>query len=178
VAIRGPRFTVWSAALVVQAGAHAATAGFAWLINPVGSAVLAYVRAAACAFTATAATAFASGPRITGERVTFTGAASGATVGPCALDTARAANVCTFRTASTGLVLTAGNTRLTWLVPAILTAVGIAGENPPPPEYDLEGDELVLLRAGEGIVFRQPDAGTAADTRRLVVGVTWEEVLS
>lgn len=31
------------------------------------------------------------------------------------------------------------------------------------------------IAAGEGIVCRQPDAGTTADTRTLVVNILWEE---
>src|SRR5256712_1722627 len=92
----------------VLASAHAATAGFFWLINPVGSTVIVYLRAIGFVWSGTAVTAFPTSPRVTVERVTFTGTASGATLTPAKRATTDATNTATLRTASTGLTLTAG----------------------------------------------------------------------
>jgi hypothetical protein len=159
----------------VLAAAHAATAGFFWLINPVGSSVVCYIKKLFATSVPTAVTAFASSPRITVERVTFTGTASGATITPAKRDSTDAANTCTVRTASTGLTLTAGAIIADFTVPAVLTAVGIAV---PVDQwfYDAgDDDDYIVLRAGEGIVVRQADAGTASDTRLLLVFGAWEE---
>jgi hypothetical protein len=159
----------------VLASAHSSTAGFLWLINPVGSSVVAYIKKILATSVPTAVTAFASSPRITVERVTFTGTASGATITPAKRDSNDATNVCSIRTASTGLALTAGAVIADFIVPAVLTAVGIAV---PVDQwfYDsTDDDDYIVLRAGEGLVIRQADAGTTSDTRLLTVFGGWEE---
>lgn len=164
-----------SGRLTVLAAAHSSTAGFFWLINPVGSTVLCYIKKLFAHSVPVAATAFASSPRITVERVTFTGTASGATITPAKRDSNDASNVCTVRTASTGLTLTAGAVIADFLVPAVLTAVGIAV---PVDQwfYDAcDQNDYIVLRAGQGIVVRQADAGTTSDTRLLTVSGAWEE---
>jgi hypothetical protein len=164
-----------SGRLTVLASAHSSTAGFFWLINPVGSSVVAYIKKILATSVPTAATAFASSPRITVERVTFTGTASGATITPAKRDSNDATNVCSIRTASTGLTLTAGAVIADFIVPAVLTAVGIAV---PVDQwfYDsTDDDDYIVLRAGEGLVIRQADAGTTSDTRLLTVFGGWEE---
>lgn len=164
-----------SGRLTVGASADASTGGRIWLINPVGSAVIAVVKKLMCTTSPTAASAFASAPRITVERVTFTGTASGATITPAKRDSNDAANVCTVRTASTGLTLTAGAVISDFTVTAVLTAVGIAT---PVDQYlydSTDEDDYMVLRAGEGIVCRQADAGTTSDTRVAMLYGSWEE---
>jgi hypothetical protein len=175
-------YRVHTGVFLVQAAAHAATVGFWWLINPVGSTVAVSVKKVSFASQHGTALATPTSPRITLERVTFTGTASGAVVTPAkrvrtsvAGLTAEATNVASLRTASTGLTLTAGEVYKAFLPVFAVTATvatGPAGTD----DYDpsLEDDELVLA-AGEGIVCRQPDAGTTSDTRRCVFNVTWEE---
>jgi hypothetical protein len=165
-----------SGRLTIQAAAHGATVGFFWLINPVGSTVLVVLKKLIVSSSPTAVTAFASAPRITAERVTFTGSASGAQITPAKRDSNDAAATATLRTASTGLTLTAGAIIGDYTVPAVLTAVGIAV---PIDQilYEAKGDEddLLVLRAGEGLVLRQPDAGSTSDTRLLTATGGWEE---
>lgn len=143
------------------------------MINPVGSTKVAQVRTINLGFSPTAATAFVSSPRITVERVTFTGTASGASITLAQRSSADAAATCSVRTASTGLSLTAGAILFSALCPSIMTAVG-----PWMIEQDWHPksiDDYILLKAGEGIVIRQPDAGTTADTRTLTVDLAWGE---
>jgi hypothetical protein len=167
-------YSVHSGRLAVLAAAHAATAGFFWILNPVGAAVQGALRRVEFTAAPVAATVFASTPRITAERMTFTGTASGATLTPARRDSTDAAPTLTVRTASTGITPAAAEIVRGWLVPPVLTAVGV------PVPVDLvwqpnDVEEEVILRPGEGIVFRQADAGTAADTRIAVVDVSWSE---
>ena len=172
-------YAVHSGRLTVQASAHAATAGFFWIINPVGSTAICYVNSITFANSPAAVTAFASTPRITVERVTFTGTASGATITPALFDSAFAANTCTVRSASTGLALSAGAVLFSYIVPAILTAVGQSSGSP--QFLSLAGSLSgtnglnIVLRAGEGLVVRQPDAGSTSDTRIVFLNLAWDE---
>jgi len=164
-----------SGRLTVLASAHGATAGFFWLINPVSSGIVVTIKKVMAMALPTAVTAFASTPRITIERVTFTGTASGATITPAKRDSTDAANVATVRTASTGLTLTGGAIVTSFFVPPVLTAVGVAV---PAEQYlydSTDEDDYVVLRAGEGLVCRQADNGTTSDTRVAVLAFSWEE---
>lgn len=164
-----------SGRLTVLAAAHAATAGFFWLINPVGSGVTCVLKKLMAMAVPTAITAFPSAPRVTAERVTFTGTASGAQLTAAKRDSTDANAVCTLRTASTGLTLTGGAVITSFFVPPVLTGVGVAV---PAEQYlydSTDEDDYLVLRPGEGIVFRQADAGTASDTRVIVISLSWEE---
>jgi hypothetical protein len=165
-----------SGLLTVLAAAHAATGGFFWLINPVGSTVIGRVKKLDAYSAPTAATAFTTSPRVRVERVTFTGTASGATIAPAKRDSTDAAATLSLRTASTGLVLTADNPVDSFCIQCVVTAAGIAM----PQQMSIyqaqrDEDDGIILRAGEGLVFRQADAGSASDTRFIVVSGTWEE---
>lgn len=162
-----------SGRLTVGAAADAATAGRLWLINPVGSAILIEVRRVEFSSAPIAATAFVTSPRVTVERVTFTGTASGAQITPAQRDSTEATLVGTLRTASTGLTLTAGAAAYGFTVVPILTAVGAAV--PSLQEWEPNEAGRIVLRAGQGIVIRQADAGTTADTRSFVVNLAWAE---
>jgi len=162
--------------LTILASAHASTAGFFWLVNPVGSAVILYLKKLIATTSPTAATAFVTAPRVTIERMTFTGTASGATLTPAKRDSTDAANTGTLRTAITGMTPTAGAVLGDFTVNAILTAVGIAS---PLDQVFFEAtrddDDLIAMRAGEGLVFRQADAGSTSDTRKIIISGQWEE---
>lgn len=164
-----------SGILSVGSSASASTGGFFWLINPVGSTVVAYVKKLMMTGWPTAASAFVTSPRITIERMTFTGTASGATITPAKRDSNDAANTCTVRTASTSLTITAGSICGDFSIPAVLTAVGI---HCPVDQYlydSTDDDDYIVLRAGEGLVCRQADAGSSSDTRKFAVYGSWEE---
>ncbi|HXN74888.1 MAG TPA: hypothetical protein VN855_00165 [Candidatus Acidoferrum sp.] len=160
-------------AQTVQASADAATAGRFWIINPIGNTKT--VRIKAIQFTSQLGSALLTptSPRITVERVTFTGIASGATVAGAKRKTADPAPVSVCITASTGIVLSAGNIIKTFLPIACATAVGFASAdlNTFIPDINNRLD----LVAGEGIVIRQPDAGTASDSRRYILNFIIEE---
>jgi hypothetical protein len=168
-------FKFESGRLTVLAAAHAATAGFFWLINPVGSTTLCYVKKMFATSVPTAVTAFASSPRITVERFTFTGTATGASITPAKRDSTDATNTCTLRTASTGMTITAGAVIADFTVPAVLTAVGIAVPIDQWFYDSTDEDDYIVLRAGEGLVVRQADAGSTSDTRLVLVFGSWEE---
>jgi hypothetical protein len=58
----------------------------------------------------------------------------------------------------------------------IVYAAGTQAEPPVVPEvwYPEEGEGCILAN-GEGVIFRQPDAGTTSDTRKFHIDITWEE---
>lgn len=159
---------------LVQAAADAATAGRAWLINPLASGRTVRIRRIRFASQLGSALVAVTSPRIVLQRVTFTGTASGATVAMAKRRTADATPVSSLRTASTGLTLTAGDTLYEFLPTASATAVAYSA--PSITILDLERLEYIELAPGEGVVIRQPDAGTAADTRRCVMSFVIEEV--
>ncbi|MEO6572092.1 MAG: hypothetical protein ABIO83_11165 [Ilumatobacteraceae bacterium] len=157
----------------VTAAADAATAGRFWLINPVGSAILIELRRVEFSSAPIAATAFITSPRVTVERVTFTGTASGGSVAVAARDSSDVALVGSLRTASTGLTLTAGAVCYGFTVAPILTAVG--AHVPVLQEWEPAENGRVVLRAGQGVVIRQADAGTTSDTRAFAINLAWAE---
>jgi hypothetical protein len=164
-----------SGRLTILAAAHAATAGFFWLINPVGSTVTLYLKKLRAQITPTAASAFTSAPRITIELTTFSGVPTGASIAYAKRASADAAPVSSVRTASTGLTLAAGAVIASWVVPAVLTAVGIAEPIEQRTVDQHDDDDLCILTAGQGIIVRQADAGSTSDTRLLTVDGEAEE---
>lgn len=160
-----------SGLLSVQVAAHAATAGFVWLINPVGSARIVSLRRAEVDSMGVAASA--SIARLQVERMTFTGVSTGAVVASGKIDSTYPNPVAILTSASTGMVITAGPILYSWLMMAVITAAGVS--EPVLGEWEPSEDGQPVLRAGEGLVFRQPDAGVATDPRRLVINIAWEE---
>lgn len=167
-------YAAHSGALLVTLAAHAATAGYFWLINPVGSTVLVALRRALLTAYPVTALVCVTAPRITLERVTFTGAPSGATITPAQRDSTDTAPQGSVRTASTGLTLTQGAVIGAGIVPAVMSAAGTTS----PTQQDLMRglpDDFVVLRAGQGVVVRQTVGGTTSDTRTVIVDLAWEE---
>jgi hypothetical protein len=163
-----------SGILTILAAAHASTAGFLWLINPIGSPVSIYFRK--CNFTSATTTALAtlSSPRVTMERVTFTGVASGTQITPAKRATSDAAPQGKLLSTSTGLTLTAGPIATAFAVVNNQTAVGTT--QPSEQILDTKDDDgLLVLAPGEGLVWRQADAGTTSDTRKINIDLKWEE---
>lgn len=164
---------VSSGRLTVGAAADAATGGRLWLVNPIGSAVLLEVRRIEFSSAPTTATAFPTSPRFTVERMTFTGAPTGAAITPAVRDTADPALIGTVRTVSTGMTITAGAAAYAFTVAPILTAVGAAV--PVLLEWEPMENGRLVLRPGQGIVIRQADAGTTADNRAVQFQMGWAE---
>jgi hypothetical protein len=158
---------------LVQAAADAATAGRFWIINPVGSTVTVRVKSIEFASQLGSALAAPTSPRLTIERVSFTGTASGASLAPAKRKTSDASPQSSLRTASTGLTLTAGNPVVSFLPVASATAVGYT--NTAVEKWRPDVNDRIELVAGEGIVCRQADAGTTSDTRRFTLDITVEE---
>lgn len=168
------KFYAQTGAHLVLAAADAATAGRWWLINPVGSAVLIALERFHFMSQLGSALVAVTSPRLHLERFTFTGTASGATVTLGKRKTTDAAPVGSVRTASTGMTPTAGAVLMAFLPTASATAVAY---NPATEMLWIPKDEddQIVLAAGEGLVFRQADAGTASDTRRYVTSLMWSE---
>lgn len=160
-------------ALTVQASAHGATAGFWWLINPVGSAVIVALRRVDFMSQLGSALVAVTSPRVTLERMTFTGTSSGGTVTIAKGQTSDATNVGLLLTATTGLTPAAVAAFAAFLPTASATAVGYAA--PAALSWNPVEDEQLILAAGEGVVCRQADAGTASDTRRIAMSLVWQE---
>lgn len=157
-------------------GPHVAGVGFAYLVNPVGSAVtMALRRNRFVANIRSAVVGTATSPSIRLERFTFTGTPSGGVVTPAKRRSADAAAVGSVRLAATGMTITPGNTIRSFFVPTVAansTAV------PPPHDvtWDAAGDEgELLLLAGEGLLLRQATAGDASDPRDINFNITWLE---
>lgn len=163
-----------SGVFLITAAADAATGGKNWLINPVGSGVTVRVRKIRFSSQLGSALVAVTSPRFNIERVTFTGTASGASVAPAKRKSSDAANASSLRTASTGLTLTAGNVVSVFLPVASATAV--AYNTPSVVDIEYADDEFIYLDAGEGLVCRQADAGTASDTRRCVIHYVVDEI--
>ena len=159
---------------LIQATAQTFPVAFWWLINPVGNANKIAIKAIEMVSQMGSALAAPTSPRLLLASFTFTGTASGATVTPGKLDSTSAATTASFRTASTGLTITKVADLLCALPIASATAVGYS-----PPQMDEWFEDVeqnqIILRAGEGVAFYQPDAGTTADTRRVITTVKWDE---
>lgn len=167
-------YVAHSGNLTIQAAAHTLPAAFLYVFNPVGSTVKMALTAIEIITQLNSALAAPTSPRLLWKLFTFTGTASGAQITPGKIDSTMAAPTGNVRTASTGLTLTNGADMIASLPTASATAVGYA-----PPQMDEWFEDVeqnqIILRAGEGILLYQPDAGTTSDTRRLIVTVKWDE---
>jgi hypothetical protein len=169
----------------VQASAHANnTGGFLWIQVPIGSAIRCRLRKLALQITSVLEVDYLTAPRIALTRFTFTGTASGATVGQSRVavsaptgGAADAAPVAQVRTAITGMTCTyeAG---YYWsaMVPVLgLTTSGMFWADSRQVLDPNDEDEFLDFGPGEGLVIWQPDAGTASDGRRFVVTGRFDE---
>lgn len=159
-------------AFVVQAAAHGATAGFWWLLNPVGSTSRLYMRRVDFVSQVGSVLLTPTSPRVTLERMTFTGGPpSGPTVTPATALSGAPAATGTIRTSTAGISPAGGAAFHAFLPVACMTAAGASPADP----HIYDPDAPIELIAGEGIVCRQPDAGTGADTRRFAMTLYWSE---
>lgn len=159
---------------LVQATAQTFPAAFFFLINPVGNTPKVAITAIEVLSQMGSALAAPTSPRLLWKLFTFTGTASGASLTPGKTDSTWPAPTASLRTASTGLTITAVADVICSLPIASATAVGYS-----PPQMDEWFEDVeqsqIILRAGEGIALYQPDAGTTADTRRLITTLKWDE---
>lgn len=159
-------------AVVAAAAQTANTQGFLWVHNPSSTLLLAVRRSN---FTSQHGSALATptSPRIAWRRFTSTGTPSGATVTPCKAKSSDPSATHSVRSAITGLTVTEVADAFAYLPVSAVTAVGAC-----PPAYqdwNPEDEGMISLAQNEGVVLRQLDAGTAADTRRFCVNFALEE---
>ena len=176
---RSGAYRAVSSSYAILSAAHAATAGFWWLINPVGSAVTVDLTGIHFASFITGGSARTASPRLTLERVTFTGTASGTPRPISEKRETEPAATAVFLDASTGLTLTAGAAITAWLPLQMQTNTIQRAQHTHLNSVRWRDDEGPILVAGEGIVFRQADAGDATDGLRSVLAVPeWREYSS
>lgn len=161
---------------LLAAAQNGTTTGFAWLINPIGSTVTIAIERLRYVHQISSNLAVITVPRIVAQLFTFTGTASGASITPGKFNAAYAAPQGSVRSAMTGLTITLGG-----IIDATLPCVcaGTAGWTPMPPSFDdnIAISELsdIQLATGAGLVIYQADAGTTADTRKLLADITTAE---
>lgn len=175
----------------LNVAAQGATTGFWYFINPVGATSLVALRHMYLAhgFTASGIT-LATSPRVTLERFTFTGTASGTAITPVKRKGTDAAATAKLVTASTGLTITAGALASAWLpVFAFTGTVDCAKSNQFQALYRRDFSQgakqwatavdagTPVLEAGEGLIFRQTDAGSTSEAthRTFSCDLLWEE---
>lgn len=170
-------YTASSGVLTVPAAVHnGTTTGFFWLYNPIGSTIKMQISRMIhdMQFTALAVDLLSGELRL--SLFTFTGVGSGAQITPAKRKSADAAPQGQLRTASTGLSVTLGATRIGVQYPTMDLVTGGAGHWNP-HRADLrpvnEHEEPVLL-AGEGLVLWHAAAVTTAN-RRLICNMSWDE---
>jgi hypothetical protein len=155
-----------TASLVVGASADSANTGRIYIENDPDSTVLIAVLNARFRSQLASALVAPTSPLISLKSFTFTGnTPSGTTLPGVPLDSTYAAansnwNV---RSAATGMTITEGHTIASFYPVASATAVGYI-----PPVTDVWNTDAanpLILRAGEGLMVRQIEAGTTSDTR-------------
>lgn len=161
---------IYSSAVVSGlAAAPATTAANFYLTNNPGSGVLVAVRRAEAEQLLTAASVTVT--RFGIEKFTTTTSATAAEATFVARDTTEAHSPSVkLTTASTGLTIANNVPAFAWLAPTMVTSGAMV---PVTNEWEPSDDGMVILRAGQGILFRQLDAG--ATTQRVQVDMAWEE---
>lgn len=162
----------------VNAAAHAANAGYFWIVNTHATITVA-IRRIYFLSVQGVLSILTNSPSFTVERMTFTGSPSGAQVVPAKRDSLDPTNTGTLRTASTGMVITPGAAAhaFTSHSTAGLVSLNVSTQTPVDQVWpsEVDADEFLVLRAGQGIVVRQATAGSVGENRSVRIDVTWEE---
>jgi hypothetical protein len=161
---------------LLNATLHSGASAFWYILNPTTSTKNVYVKRIVCRSTPTTALVTLTAPRIGVTRLTFTGTTLTPAITSAKMETAEPtpSAVCTTGTTAVGLITaTVGATCHSFLISGVMTAVG-GGTFSEQQFNALSGEELILV-AGEGLMFNQVDASTAADTRAVNIQVVWEE---
>jgi len=162
----------------IQAAATNGTStGFWWFYNPVGSTQLIEIVKVTFSTSETTALANLTSPRVLLSGFTFTGTPGGAAITPKKVDTTDPA--------ATAILMTTQVTSVVALTQAMYAHLAVCVQSgssggpgvPSAEKYpdDADLDMRPVLRAGEGIVCYQPDAGVASDTRKLITNLMWKE---
>lgn len=158
---------------LVLAAADIATAGRWFLLNPATSGLFVALRRIEFLSQLGSALVAVTSPRLQVERFTFTGSPTGPDIVATKRATADAAQAAKLKSSGAGITPSAAVPLFAFLPVASATAVGY---NPPgASDWNPDEDGQPVLAPQEGLIFRQPDAGTAADTRRYVTNIAWEE---
>ncbi len=188
--VKGVYRASMTAQSVAAAAQNATATGFLWITVPAATTTRAVrLRKADIILqhSAITATAMATLPRIGIARFTFTGTASGATLAGAKIDPDAANPSVDMRTAVTGLTVTLntdpGSLLQSVIVPPYLVLgaptanIGLmATDVQSLVSIDAEEDEWPIIKAGQGLVIYQLDAGTASDSRRFGVNLLWDEI--
>lgn len=161
---------------LLAAAQNGTSTGFYWAFNPIGSTIKMTLARLTYKHQITTNLSMPTSPRIILQLFTYTGTPSGAAVTPGKFNSSYPAAQGSVRTAMTGMTITLGG-----IIDAtfpIVTA-GTAGWTFVTPGIDdnVSNSELSdpTLAAGEGAVCYQADAGTTADTRKLVADLVTTE---
>lgn len=163
----------------VQATAqNGTTTGFVWIFNPSTGPNIVKIEKLKYLTQFEAALSAPTAPRLAAARFTYVGTPTGASGVATQYDTTAPLKTLEIRTAYTGMTVTLNPAGPFWSALPI-SSFGTAGWAFSVPALEVfEPNRLGLdfiLRPGEGIVMYQPDAGTTADTRRLITEVCWGE---
>lgn len=166
-----------SGALTVAAAADAANVGRVYVENDPDSTVLIAITRIKFSSQLGSALATPTSPRIVIRQFTFTGnTPSGTAITGVLQDSTLAAKDSNWnvRTADTGMTITEGGDITGFYVVAGATAVGYSAAT---VDQWVPADPMrpIVLRAGQGVMVKQADAGTASDTRRFSVDLDIEE---
>lgn len=161
--------------------ADAATSGRFWITN---TSSIVQIRIIEIRYTSLITSLIDLGsqtPIVTIERMTFTGTPSGTLIVPAKRDSTDPANTGTFRSAATGMTITAGAVLRSWYPASQVSVGGLLAVNATALPVTEQGffprDETgdIVLRQNEGIVFRQASAGSSTEARTMQIDIVWEE---
>jgi hypothetical protein len=170
-----PKYTIdCGTYTLLNATFHAGASAFWYILNPKTSTKRVYIKRIVCRATSTTALVTLTAPRIGVTRISFTGTTLTPVVVAAKMESVEPtpSAVCTTGTTAT-LTATVGATCHSFLISGAMTAVG-AGQCSEQQYNALSGEELILV-PGEGLMFNQIDASTAADTRVIQLNLVWEE---
>jgi hypothetical protein len=174
---------VASGVYIAHTGAHVisaaattgTTTGFWWLYNPVGSTLLVAFRRAEYTSQMGTALVTPTSPRIQLKAFTFTGGPTGTVIAPRKADTTQVAATATLRSTQATATVTLAEDLFAFLPAWSQSSTSGGPGSATVMDWTPDEDGQTILRAGEGIVCYQPDAGTASDTRRFVTNIAWTE---
>ncbi|MCA1572772.1 MAG: hypothetical protein LC798_21260 [Chloroflexi bacterium] len=183
--VRSGHFFANTGRHTIVAAAHGAGVGYWYLVSPIGTTTLIALRSILMGTGIIGTTiAFANSPRLTLERFTFTGTPLGAQITPGKRDSTDTAATALLLTADTGMVITAGSNVRAWLPIAACNNSMDRYEALSPLRRQTQhlfpswtDPDSVVLRAGEGLLFRQADAGVTAEasSRIVTTDISWQE---
>ena len=165
-----------SGALTVGASADGANVGRIYVENDPDSTVLIAITRVRFSSQLGSALATPTAPRFVLRAFTFTGnIPSGTAITGVEQDTSYGAKDANWnvRSAATDMTITEGADVCAFFPVAGATAVGYAP--PAVSEWISEPDRPLIVRAGEGYMLKQADAGTASDTRIVTADFEIEE---